>query len=137
VRRAPILLLLLLLAGCATVGNPEVARDEQIAKIKAGESTRADVKAILGQPSSMAQMPRIERGADGAPVQVGDEEIWHYYRFSMRARPETFIPIIGPLVGGFDSESRVLTIRFDENGIVRWIGHGRTQGTTGPPAAKD
>lgn len=124
-----------ILAGCATVGNPELARDDLIAQVRVGESTRDDVKALLGQPSQMMQLPRVE--GHGAEAIVHDEELWTYMRYTMRARPETFIPLVGPFVGGWDSEHRTLTVRFDQYGIVRWVGYGRTPGVTGPPAAKD
>jgi hypothetical protein len=41
-----------------------------------------------------------------------------YTYIQAQARPESFIPIIGPLVGGADSHFSNVSLTFDRNGVL-------------------
>lgn len=43
----------------------------------------------------------------------------------------TFIPIIGLFIGGMDTKSNTLTIRYGEDGIVKAFGSGAMHGGGG------
>ena len=97
--RPPALAILAALAlfGCATAGtkvDPQV-----VASFKPGVTTYAQVTTALGRPTSETV------SADGQ----------HFVAYSYvhsAARPESFIPIVGPLVGGADSQSSVYMFHF-------------------------
>jgi len=94
------LALVVALAGCAA-GGVKVT-DGQLSTFKPGETTKAQVIAAVGAPSVQMRL------ADGTYIVV-------YSYFEAKVRPETFIPLVGGLVGGSDSTSTTSTLRFDAN----------------------
>ena len=99
--------------------------DAQVAAFKPGETTEAQVAALLGQPNMRTRLP------DGT-VMV----IYSYAEYS--TRPATFIPIVGAFVGGADTRSSAVTLRFDKDGkLIDTSSSSTTFGTgMGPPAGK-
>jgi len=91
----------IVLTGCMSVGV-EVKQD-QLAEFKKGVTMEPDVVARLGKPTS-----RIIDSEGGAMLM--------YTYIHSQARPAAFIPIVGALVGGADSESTMTTFRFDSSG---------------------
>lgn len=77
-------------------------------RIIEGKTTKAEIKEWLGEPSG------ISKDKDG-------NEVWNYSfnNFESKVRAESFIPIIGGLIGGSDSkhENRMLHITF-KKGVV-------------------
>ena len=77
-------------------------------RIIEGKTTKAEVKEWLGEPSG------ITKDKDG-------NEVWNYSfsNFESQVRAETFIPIVGGLLGGSDTkqENRMLGITF-KRGVV-------------------
>lgn len=85
-------------ASCAATGVR--ITDSQVAALKKGETTRSDVITAFGQPTTQV------RQADGTTTVL-------YTYAEARTRPETFIPIAGAFIGGVDSRSNHVSLRFD------------------------
>lgn len=99
-----IILLAMSLAGCVSMGR---RIDQQAAdSIQVGRTTRAQVSARLGSPD---EITRDGRG----------NTIWVYRYFGSQVRPESFIPYIGPLVGGSNMQRQEVMVTFGSNGIVK------------------
>lgn len=114
-------------SGCvATSGNQSIAKKETVAQLEIGKSTKSDVEGLFGEPSN---------------VQFTDTaEQWYYaswnsdYSSSFAAGAlGTFIPFGGyasNAVGG-KTEMSSLTVVFDEQGIVRKVGKGKQETSSG------
>ncbi len=112
------LIALLGLVGCATVGNRQLESKENISKIKAGKSTKAEVKEYVGEPG------RVTFSDTG-------EETWEYVLSKTQVRASSFIPVVGMFTGGADVQTYTLTVRFRPDGIVKEVGSGTTTGGGG------
>jgi len=100
------------LIGCAATG---VRVDEsQLSHFQKGKTTYAEVVAALGQPTTTSVL------SDGRRLAL-------YSYAEAQARPETFIPIIGPLVGGADTRSSMVSFQFDEAGILQSYSSSQSQ----------
>ena len=93
-----------LLMGCAAAGVQ--VTDQQARSFKVGHSTYADVVAQLGQPTTVSTSTNGQRFA-----------VYSYAAVS--ARPQNFIPYIGPFVAGYDTQSSAVMFIFDARGILR------------------
>jgi len=105
------------LAGCANVGNKQIVDNNNVAKIKAGETTKDQARAIVGEPSKVI-------------FSDSGEETWEYEFSSYRSNPAQFVPIAG-LFASADVEKHTLTVRFRQDGIVKEVGKGRVTGKAG------
>lgn len=98
-RLTPLLAMAVLIAACNPIidtrGN--LPHSEDVEKIKVGASTRDEVASVLGTPSSVATF---------------DPNTWYY----ISKRTET-VAFFRPDV----LDQKVLTVRFDEAGLVREI----------------
>ncbi|MCL2873153.1 MAG: outer membrane protein assembly factor BamE [Betaproteobacteria bacterium] len=90
----------MVLIGCASSGV-RVTEDQTSTFVK-GETTRSQVLQALGDPTSQTKM------SDGT------RSITYTYA-KARARPATFIPIVGIFAGGTDTQASSVTLRFDAN----------------------
>lgn len=90
-----------LLAGCGATGVR--VTEEQLQSFQKGESTVEHVIAKLGAPNMRTRLP------DGTVMLT-----YSYSEYS--ARPASFIPIVGPLVGGADVKAAAATLTFSPNG---------------------
>ena len=123
-----------LLAGCVSAGV-EVT-PEQMASFKPGVTTRQQVVAALGPASVESALD------DGSTLLV-------YTYVTSRPHPETYIPLIGSLVGGADTHSQAAVFLFDPNGVLKSennaasnVGTGMTSGKSAaqhgaPPASAE
>lgn len=111
-RRAVAILLAITIAGCATMGR-EVTKD-QMAGFQRGKATIAEVTADLGPPTMSTTLQ------DGR--QVIDYTFAH-----AQARPESFIPFIGPLVGGADVRTTSVRFFFDKDGVLQDFVHSASK----------
>ena len=91
------------LVGCAAAGVK--VTEQQAESFKVGLSTYQDVVTALGPPTTTTV------GSDGMRTAM-------YSYASVRAQPQNFIPYIGPLVSGYDSQSSAVTFTFDQRGIL-------------------
>jgi outer membrane protein assembly factor BamE (lipoprotein component of BamABCDE complex) len=93
-----------LLTGCAAAGVQ--VTDQQAQSFQVGRATYADVVAQLGEPTT------VSTSNTGRRVAV-------YSYAAMSARPQNFIPYIGPFVAGYDTKSSAVAFTFDGRGILR------------------
>lgn len=108
---------MILLAGCAQVGNQEIKSDANVSRIQAGMTKKADVRSAVGEPTKIT-------------FTDSGEEIWDYKFESYQATTQQFIPFIGPLFAG-EVDEHSLTVRFRPDGVVKEVGKGRRSGTGG------
>jgi len=74
-----LLALIFLFTSCVTSGNPSVAREDLIAQIKIGETTKEDVRRLSGQPTVMSRHSgTLFPGLHGLPTQNSNVEVWNY-----------------------------------------------------------
>jgi outer membrane protein assembly factor BamE (lipoprotein component of BamABCDE complex) len=106
------------LSGCASFGNKQITNEDTVSKIKIGQSTKSEVKALLGEPTNVCFMD-------------AGEEDWYYTYTRSTMRPASVIPLIGIFAGGSDMQTHNLTIRFGKDGIVQKIGKGTMTGGGG------
>jgi len=92
-----------LLAGCAASGVK--VSEQQAESFKVGTSTYSDVVNALGAPTSTT-------------VAAGGSRTAAYNYSSMRSQPQNFIPYVGPLVAGYDTQSSAVTFTFDNRGVL-------------------
>jgi outer membrane protein assembly factor BamE (lipoprotein component of BamABCDE complex) len=113
VRHFRLLCLGLLLAGCASAGNPAIRNDALLGQIEIGKSTKEDVRKLMGGPSLSA------RGH--GPGQY--HETWKYVYVQHDANPWIYVPFLGPIVlmmnGVGQTESASFSVYFDGAGFVR------------------
>lgn len=104
----------LVISGCAASGTK--VSEEQAQSFRVGASTYADVVAAFGNPTSTSVSTAGGRTAT-------------YSYTSTRAQPQNFIPYVGPLVSGYDTQTSSVTFTFDDRGIL--TSTTSTQGGTG------
>lgn len=95
--------LLLALAACVSTGTQ--IKEDQLKSFEKGKTTITDVRTALGEPNSTALNP------DGTRTLV-------YIYTQAQARPASFIPLVGAFVGGADSRSNMVMLRFDAAGVL-------------------
>ena len=101
-----------LVASCAASGVK--VSEQQAEAFKVGTSTYSDVVAALGEPTTTSVASNGTRTAA-------------YNYSSMRSQAQNFIPYIGPLVAGYDSQSSSVLFTFDQRGVLT----GTTSSQTG------
>lgn len=92
------------LAGCASTGNEKIgAMDETTAAaaVQPGMS-KQEVRASLGDPDS--------KGFDQG------NEVWTYLHVHASTKASTFIPIVGPFIGGMNATRKQMVIQFTPDG---------------------
>jgi outer membrane protein assembly factor BamE (lipoprotein component of BamABCDE complex) len=108
--------LVLGVAACTTTGKQ--LDPDAVAALKPGQTTYDDVIKQFGRPASEAT------GSTGVKVAS-------YYWAHTAARPESFIPLIGPFVGGADTESALVMFQFDPAGKLTGITKNNSRMGTG------
>lgn len=93
----------LLAAGCASSGV-EVSQ-QTVQSFQKGVATQSDILAKLGAPTTKASL------SDGRSV-------WVYSFAAAKARPESFIPLVGAFVGGSDVHATTASFIFDQSGTL-------------------
>jgi outer membrane protein assembly factor BamE (lipoprotein component of BamABCDE complex) len=97
-----------LLAGCATSGNEKLKDHTQSSisqRITEGKSTKNEVTAVLGQPTSVS-------------FTDGGNEIWTYKHARATPQAHSFIPILGLISSGADVKTKELVLMFNKDGVV-------------------
>jgi hypothetical protein len=105
-----------LVAGCASSGVK--VSEQQAGAFKVGTSTYGDVTAALGAPTTSTV------AADGTRMAV-------YAYSSFRSQPQNFIPYLGPLVAGYDSQASSVTFTFNQAGVLTGTSSTQTGMGTG------
>lgn len=120
-------LLCLLLSACATVGR-EVTKD-QLGGLEKGKTTAAEVMQRIGPPTTTIT------SQDGRSTLI-------YVFAHAQARPESFIPFVGALIGGTDVRSSTVRFVFNKDGTLddfthatssTGAGYGLSAGRYSPP----
>lgn len=101
-----ITLIMIVIAGCASVGRK--LDQEAVNKIKKGETTKREVVGLIGSPDRVTNMGN------------GDA-FWTYSYARATAKPSSFIPVVGPFVGGANVQSQMLMLTFGPDNIVKDI----------------
>ena len=103
----------LLICGCVASGV--IVNEQQVQSFKRGETTEAQIIAVLGAPTSRSNINGVRSIS--------------YTGVHAQARPASFIPYIGGLVGGSDVRHSSYTFTFDSSGKLANI--VSTEGATG------
>lgn len=112
------ILFCLAISACASSGNKQIADTGAVAKIEEGKSTKADVRALVGEPTKVN-------------FRNDNTEVWEYVYTRGQMRPATLIPVVGWFAGGMDTTGSTLTILFNKDNIVQKVGSGRISGGGG------
>ena len=99
-----ILLIIIFLTGCTASGV--YVSEVDAVNFQKGKTTLDEVLAQLGDPVNKTIKSN------------GDIFITYAYT-EAKARPETYIPYIGALVGGADAMTTATVFRFDDSGILK------------------
>ncbi len=118
-------IVLLVLAGCVSVGQADVADDGTMAQIKVGESTKEQVVGLLGEPESrrVTEIGGLKR------------EWWTYSYASASINPLDYLLIYGLQFAGiglFDTRYD-LRLLIDDRDVVRSLSRTRTDYDMGRP----
>jgi outer membrane protein assembly factor BamE (lipoprotein component of BamABCDE complex) len=100
----PLFFFLMLLAGCASVGNQAITQQGNLDRIQEGKSTKADVQNAVGTPARITPLP--------------EGELWDYSYSHTSVNPGY----------GVSNETLQLSVLFDKQGIVRKIQTGNDLG---------
>ncbi len=114
-RIAAALCVSLTISACVSTGAGEITLADRTSRLEAGKSTKAEVSSLLGFPA------RVTYGSKG-------EETWNYYYVTAYPRPVDFVPVAVAFSGDLNQTTRVLTVAFDRQGVVRTLHPGRTAG---------
>ena len=130
--------IMLLMSGCVSSGNPSVRDEAATGQIKAGVTTKEDVRKLLGKPNSVGKGSGNLAVASGLPATPhaalalnSNYEVWSYSHISVEADAATFIPIVGLFAGGATSSVSSLTIYFDDKGVVQFVQSSQSEGRSG------
>ncbi len=97
------------LAACTSSGNESIRAESNetiSSKIKKGSTTKNQVKAALGDPSTISF------------TDSGNEQ-WTYKHDIAKPKPINFVPYASLIASGADVESKTLVIFFNKAGIVQ------------------
>lgn len=100
---------------CGCVASGVIINEQQVQSFKRGETTEGQIIAALGAPTSRSNINGVRSIS--------------YTGVYAQARPASFIPYIGGLVGGSDVRHSSYTFTFDSSGkLTNLIS---TEGATG------
>lgn len=93
----------LLVSGCATTesGARNLSDIGRYTSLKQGFSTKKDVFILFGQPHDVQHMD-------------DKTSLWRYFQTKSSTSVATFIPFVGLVAGGVDSQTLITTIHFDD-----------------------
>lgn len=101
--------IVLMLAGCASVGNDRL-RSETVesvsTKIEEGKTTKEEVRQAFGSPVKTS-------------FTDGGLEIWNYEFANVSADAVSYIPIVNLFGSSASGTKKELVVLFDENDIVK------------------
>lgn len=94
----------LALLSCATVGNKTLDDPKKFLNIREGISTKEQVYAIFGQPHD------VDYSQDGA------QSLWEYYKIEASPNAWSYVPYLGILAGGTNTETTKVYFFFNAQG---------------------
>lgn len=108
-----ILLALMLAHACVSTGTRVITDTGRTAGLTAGQSTQAQVSAVLGFPAIVTYDKQRQ-------------ENWNYYYVTEYPRAVAFVPVVNSLADGLKQTAKVLTISFDRQGVIRNLHKSQT-----------
>lgn len=126
-RGSSLMLSCLLLSGCVSIGNSDLASDQTMANIQVGETTRQQVRNLLGEPDGQMM---IEIGGSS-------REWWSYTHASAVINPIDYILLYGLFFNGiglYDTRYDI-SVFFDHRGVVSSLSRIQTDYDMGRPFA--
>lgn len=108
------------LAGCASSGNDKVrteTMDTVGTKVVKGKTTKDQVKALYGEPSSVS-------------LTDAGSEVWKYEYAHATANAASYIPIVGLFAGGADVNKNEVVFIFDKDNVLQNYTVHASQSTT-------
>jgi hypothetical protein len=127
VRSSWLMLLYLLVSGCASIGNSDLAIEPTMLNIQVGETTRQQVMNLLGEPNSQMTVE----------VAGSLREWWSYTYESAVINPIDYILLYGLFFNGiglYDTRYDV-GVFFDHRGVVSSLSRTKTDFDMGRPFA--
>ena len=116
-----IFLLILVLSGCSSAGdylsgssypqNPSFPYAVQLSPIHIGETTKNEVRQILGKPQDVQV----------ASLREGTREAWAYPSQGEVINPLQFIPVFGVLALSHEIDAPSFSVSFSDKGIVQGV----------------
>lgn len=98
--------ILVTFSGCMTVGRKLDV--DAVDSIKKNRTTRQEVVQAIGSPDQVTR--------------DGDGNVTYMYMYARtQVKPETYIPYIGPMIGGTRSQNQTVIISFGPDDIVNQI----------------
>jgi outer membrane protein assembly factor BamE (lipoprotein component of BamABCDE complex) len=99
------------LAACggSQMGSSAVADPNKQSQIQKGVSREADIQMLFGAPN-------------GKSFAENGDEIWTYVYSNTQVNAATYVPVVGLFAGGARSDTSVLKVTFDKNGVVKAYG---------------
>lgn len=126
-----LLIAMLGMAGCYSAGNASIKNQDLVAQVQIGKSTRDDVRRLLGEPSSISKSSAQVVNPNDSTQMLTVVEWWSYIHASARVDGRSFIPVVGPFLGGTSHESEHFQVGFDQKGLVQQVTSGATKGKSG------
>ncbi|WP_155007306.1 MULTISPECIES: hypothetical protein [Klebsiella] len=103
-------IIVFLLSGCSTSGNQNLKNETPQSlqsKIIKNKTTKTELLTKLGEPDTRTTL------ADG-------NEQWRYFMYNNQFNATTFIPVVGLLTGGSQTQSKTLEIDFKGEVVNKW-----------------
>ncbi|EAM7986459.1 hypothetical protein GCR96_02220 [Salmonella enterica] len=100
----------LLISGCSTSGNQHLKNETSQSlqsKIIKNKTTKSEIITALGEPETKTTLDS------------GNEE-WTYSMDNNQFDATTFIPVVGLLTGGSQTQAKTLEIEFKGENVSKW-----------------
>lgn len=97
-------------SGCSTSGNQHLKNETSQSlqsQITKNKTTKSEITALLGEPDTRTALDN------------GNEE-WTYFMNNNQFDATTFIPIVGLLTGGSQTQAKRLEIEFKDETVTKW-----------------
>ena len=107
---ASFFIIVFLLSGCSTSGNQNLKNETPQSlqsKIIKNKTTKTELLTKLGEPDTRTTLD------DG-------NEQWRYFMYNNQFNASTFIPVVGLLTGGSQTQSKTLEIDFNGETVSKW-----------------
>ncbi|EPH5848789.1 MULTISPECIES: hypothetical protein [Citrobacter] len=103
-------IIVFLLSGCSTSGNQNLKNETPQSlqsKIIKNKTTKTELLTKLGEPDTRTTLDS------------GNEQ-WRYFMYNNQFNASTFIPVVGLLTGGSQTQSKTLEIDFKGEIVSKW-----------------
>lgn len=100
----------LLISGCSTSGNQHLKNETSQSlqsKIIKNKTTKSEIITALGEPETKTTLD-------------SGNEVWTYSMDNNQFDATTFIPVVGLLTGGSQTQAKTLEIEFKGETVSKW-----------------